>query len=373
MKKVMKTIHKKSKSPASKPENVVLKKPASKIVQGYAALTEATLAKLEGASDDKIQQFLLKLSDKEQMCLWKKFENQRKQDGTDEQYRKVVAGTGMKKKANACLKVYLKTGGNTKDAMFQDLVTKVYGTKSMEEKAAWQPLNYMLTRYGMKELKARVLAGTIECRKNPHDPRFPEFRELLETEARSIVHENSSQVKSSRKAGASEFLALANMKFDEMQSFQFLQEDAEPEDAASMVKSLFGKNRAPQNDPLPLPAKADESSDLNETHDQFFKDLETASALGDSTPMQVAALKLLQVKTLLKSLEEELAELASDKPKVKDTVKKYKGEIKENLQKIAAIEKKVKDKSIKVGVMKKMLLLVAADAKKIKQWIMKMG
>lgn len=54
-------------------------------------------------------------------------------------------------------------------------------------------------------------------------------------------------------------------------------------------------------------------------------------------------------------------------------MKKYKAEIKENLQKIATIEKKIKDKSIKVGVVKKMLLLVAADAKKIKQWILKMG
>ena len=215
---VMKTIQKKSKPTASQPGNAALKKPSSnpssEMVQGYASLTEATLAKLEGASDDKIQQFLVKLSDKEQMCLWKKFENQRKQDGTDDQYRQVVAGTGMKKKANACLKVFLKAGGNTKDAMFQDLVTRVYGTKSMEEKAVWQPLNYMLTRYGLKELKARVLAGTVERRKNPHDPRFPEFRELLETEARSLVHENSSQVKSSRKTGSNEFLAMANMKFD---------------------------------------------------------------------------------------------------------------------------------------------------------------
>ena len=127
----MKTFQKKSKSQAGQPGNVVLKKPTNKTVQGYATLTEATLAKLEGASDNKIQQLLLKLSDKEQMCLWKKFENQRKQDGTDEQYRKVVAGTGTKKKANACLKVFLKTGGNTKDAMFQDLVTRVYGPKSI--------------------------------------------------------------------------------------------------------------------------------------------------------------------------------------------------------------------------------------------------
>ena len=92
MKKVMQTLQKKNKSQASQPAKVVLKKPASKMVQGYATLTEATLAKLEGASDDKIQQFLVKLSDKEQMCLWKKLENQKKQDGTDDQYRKVVAG-----------------------------------------------------------------------------------------------------------------------------------------------------------------------------------------------------------------------------------------------------------------------------------------
>ena len=103
----------------------VVKRPASKASESHVILTEAAIAKLEGASDDKIQEFLVKLSDKEQMSLWKKFEHQRKQDGTDDQYRKAVAGCGMKKKTNHCLKVYLKTGGNTKDVLFQDLVTKV--------------------------------------------------------------------------------------------------------------------------------------------------------------------------------------------------------------------------------------------------------
>lgn len=347
----------------------VMKKPASKANVGYESLTEATLAKLEGASSDKIEEFLVKLSDKEQMCLWKKFEAQRKQDGTDEQYRKAVAGCGMKKKSLNCLKVYLKTGGNTKDALFQDLVTRVYATKDFEEKSVWQPLNYMLQRYGMKELKARVLAGTIECRKNPHDARFPEFRELLESSSRKITHENTSQVKTSKKATSKDFFALANMDLQDMHAIQFAEEEEEPESTDAVVKSFFGK--APSSVGKGLPFKALQEN--NDDDDQFFKDLETASAVEDATPMSVATLKLLQVKTLCQSLQEELTNVGNDNPKHKPTVKNYIAEIKQQLQKMDACEKQIKAKTLKVGVLKKLLIIAAGIAKKTKQWLVKIS
>ena len=368
---------KKSASPAGSntepaQKSKVLKRPASKASEGHAILTQAAIAKLEGASDDKIEEFLVKLSDKEQMSLWKKFEHQRKQDGTDDQYRKAVAGCGMKKKANSCLKVYLKTGGNTKDVLFQDLVTKVYCSKDLEEKTIWQPLNYMLQRYGMKELKARVLAGTIECRKNPHDPRFPEFRELLESSSRKLTHENTTQVKTSRKASSKDFYALANMNMNDMQSIEFVNDAEEPETAESMMKSFFGKGNAAPSKTLPISDKSnkfDEEDD--EEHDGFFKDLETASAIEDATPLSVATLKLLQLKTIFAAMEDELTEVGKLKPNLKDSVKKYKAEIKDQCQKIATCEKQVKTKTMKPGVMKKVVVMAAGMAKKTKQWIMK--
>jgi hypothetical protein len=375
MKAVKKSAMKKpsAKAGSSSTGSNVVKRPATKALDSHVILTEAAIAKLEGASDDKIEEFLVKLSDKEQMSLWKKFEHQRKQDGTDDQYRKAVSGCGMKKKANHCLKVYLKTGGNTKDVLFQDLVTKVYSSTALQEKNTWQPLNYMLQRYGMKELKARVLAGTIDCRQNPHDSRFPEFRELLESSSRNITQENTTQVKGTRKATSQEFFALANMKLDGMQSIDFGSEAEVPDTTESLMKSFLGRNNSSPLPSLPTSGKQPKFDADDEGQDQFFKDLETASAVEDATPMSVATLKLLQLKTIFAAMEDELAELGKMKPQHKEAVKKYKSEIKDQCQKIASCEKQLKAKSIKAGVMKKVVVLAAGIAKKTKQWMLKVG
>lgn len=375
MKAVKKSAMKKpsAKAGSSSTGSNVVKRPATKALDSHVILTEAAIAKLEGASDDKIEEFLVKLSDKEQMSLWKKFEHQRKQDGTDDQYRKAVSGCGMKKKANHCLKVYLKTGGNTKDVLFQDLVTKVYSSTALQEKNTWQPLNYMLQRYGMKELKARVLAGTIDCRQNPHDSRFPEFRELLESSSRNITQENTTQVKGTRKATSQEFFALANMKMDGMQSIDFASEAEVPDTTESLMKSFLGRNNSSPLPSLPTSGKQPKFDADDEGQDQFFKDLETASAVEDATPMSVATLKLLQLKTIFAAMEDELAELGKMKPQHKESVKKYKSEIKDQCQKIASCEKQLKAKSIKAGVMKKVVVLAAGIAKKTKQWMLKVG
>jgi hypothetical protein len=375
MKAVKKSAMKKpsAKAGSSSTGSNVVKRPATKALDSHVILTEAAIAKLEGASDDKIEEFLVKLSDKEQMSLWKKFEHQRKQDGTDDQYRKAVSGCGMKKKANHCLKVYLKTGGNTKDVLFQDLVTKVYSSTALQEKNTWQPLNYMLQRYGMKELKARVLAGTVDCRQNPHDSRFPEFRELLESSSRNITQENTTQVKGTRKATSQEFFALANMKLDGMQSIDFGSEAEVPDTTESLMKSFLGRNNSSPLPSLPTSGKQPKFDADDEGQDQFFKDLETASAVEDATPMSVATLKLLQLKTIFAAMEDELAELGKMKPQHKEAVKKYKSEIKDQCQKIASCEKQLKAKSIKAGVMKKVVVLAAGIAKKTKQWMLKVG
>ena len=375
MKAVKKSAMKKpsAKAGSSSTGSNVVKRPATKALDSHVIFTEAAIAKLEGASDDKIEEFLVKLSDKEQMSLWKKFEHQRKQDGTDDQYRKAVSGCGMKKKANHCLKVYLKTGGNTKDVLFQDLVTKVYSSTALQEKNTWQPLNYMLQRYGMKELKARVLAGTIDCRPNPHDPRFPEFKELLESSSRNITQENTTQVKGTRKATSQEFFALANMKLDGMQSIDFGSEAEVPDTTESLMKSFLGRNNSSPLPSLPTSGKQHKFDADDEGQDQFFKDLETASAVEDATPMSVATLKLLQLKTIFAAMEDELAELGKMKPQHKEAVKKYKSEIKDQCQKIASCEKQLKAKSIKAGVMKKVVVLAAGIAKKTKQWMLKVG
>jgi hypothetical protein len=57
-------------------------------------LTEAALAKLENASDDKVETFLNKLGDKDQQRLWKRFESNRKMENTDDDYKAIASGSG---------------------------------------------------------------------------------------------------------------------------------------------------------------------------------------------------------------------------------------------------------------------------------------
>lgn len=351
----------------------VMKKPSSKATgqQMHSQLTEAALAKLEGASDAKIEEFLLKLSDKEQMSLWKKFEHQRKIDGTDEQYRSAVHGVGMKKKSNTCLKLYLKTGGNTKHHSYQQHVTSVGHTKELEQKDAWQPLNFMIQRYGAQELKARVLAGTIECRKNPVDPRFPEFRDRVESQARKLVKEDRTGVTHGGKVDTKAFHTLANTAPDQLMALTFGDEEAEPETAESLAKSFLGgkSSKCKINVFGSKPSFLDSEDPAEE--DQFFKDLETASAMEDTTPLSVAALKLLQVKTICMSLQEEIKLLMTGNPSFKKTGAGHLKVLKDQVSVLEQSEKKIKAKSIKAGVLKKVLILAAGAAKKIKQSLLK--
>ena len=57
-------------------------------------LNAAALAKLENSSDGKVQSFLDELGDKDQQRLWKRFESNRKIEGTEEEYKTLTGGTG---------------------------------------------------------------------------------------------------------------------------------------------------------------------------------------------------------------------------------------------------------------------------------------
>ena len=102
---------------ASVLKSTIKKRPAG---TGSAAdvLSQAALLRLENASDAKITSFLDELSDKEGQRLWKSFEQCRKSEHSDEQYRAVTSGTGGKRVAKSLLKVYIKSGQTTRSDIF---------------------------------------------------------------------------------------------------------------------------------------------------------------------------------------------------------------------------------------------------------------
>ena len=162
----------------------VIKKPAThkRPATNGSALTELALSKLENASEGRVESFLDGLNGQESQQLWKKFERNRLEEGADnESWRKLTNGPGRNKNSRNLLKVWLQGGLTTNSKIYQESSLRLESTKTRGQAEQWQPLHYILThKYGPKELKARVQAGTIAIRQNPEDPRFPEFQEVTE-------------------------------------------------------------------------------------------------------------------------------------------------------------------------------------------------
>ena len=175
--------------------NNAMKKPAKKEDE-KTALTSFALGKLGGCSDKKVEDFLETLDDKEQMRLWKTFERNRELEGENVPYKKVTSGMGKISKSRQLLKIWIQSGGTTRNALYQEAFMDISSSHEKGRTEIWQPLHYMLNhKFGMKELKARVLSGSIAIRANPKDPRFAEFCEETEFVKKSVCRTNTLHVK----------------------------------------------------------------------------------------------------------------------------------------------------------------------------------
>ena len=225
----------------------VTKKPATNTtgdekVTHSGVVTEVALQRLNGASDAKVQDYLDTLGDAEQQKLWKKFEQSRKEENANDDYKKYTQGTaGGKKVARALLKMWIKGGRSTKTTVYEELTAQVAERTSRGTKEEWQPLHYMLQhRYGPRQLKAMVTAGTVSIRKNPRDPRFPEFLDCSDFTHQSTERLRAKMAQVKGRAEWDDFDSLANLAItDGGQQLKILQpEDASDED---MAKFALGK------------------------------------------------------------------------------------------------------------------------------------
>ena len=96
-------------TPMKKP----MKKPAAanpSKATGLADISQLTLMKLKGKSEEEIKDYISGLENGKQQLLWKKYESMRKMQGTDAEYKAATSGTGQIMKKNKALIVWLKTG-----------------------------------------------------------------------------------------------------------------------------------------------------------------------------------------------------------------------------------------------------------------------
>ena len=210
--------------------DMVKKKPAGQSADDHQVVTEAALLQLDGTSTEKVGEWLDTLKDTEQQKLWKRYENDRLKNGEHEMYKNVTTGTGGKKIARDLLKIWVKSGCNSKAATYQKNITSIASSTKRGTSDMWQPLHYMLNhRYGPKQLKAMVASHAILVRRNPRDPRFPEFLDTTDYMNSSTEQSKVRAATIKDKALWEDFEMLTKME-NTGQQIQFLK--GEPEEAA---------------------------------------------------------------------------------------------------------------------------------------------
>lgn len=217
----MKSIMKKPAAAAVKPVN---KKPATNPAATtktqQTSLTEASLKAIQGASDEKVEQFLNKLSDSEQNLLWKKFEQKRKEQGTDQEYKSNTSGAGAIQKKNNCLKIYLKTGG-TKNSFWRDNMAGLINKDTYTTSETWLTREEALRKWGGAELQARVKAQTMLVRKDPKDDRFCQFQEVKENHDTSVSKYDDARVSGKDSGTAEDLMNMHKLRLQGRNAFSF--------------------------------------------------------------------------------------------------------------------------------------------------------
>lgn len=205
-----------SKKPAA--DASVLKRPAATTKakdtksKDTDVVSQAALLQLKGCSETEVENFVAGLEDKESQRLWKLFEAKRQAEGTDSEYKEATAGAGGRKNSRTLLKIFVKTGCTTKTDTYQKGLSAVSKIVKKGSSKKWKPLYYLLnTYYGPRELKARVLAGTIAVRPSPRDSRFPEFCLEEDFEKEEIEKVSSASYKAKVKADWASFKDLQDL------------------------------------------------------------------------------------------------------------------------------------------------------------------
>ena len=283
------------------PQDVLKRVSGPKCLNDAEVITQAALLQLEDQPVAKIGAWLDGFSDTEQQRLWKKYQANREYEGTDDNYRVLTKGTGGKTLSKALLKVWISSGCTRKGKVYQTHVAKIANITKRGQLDQWQPLAWMSTKYGTRELKARVVAGSIQVRRNPLDPRFPEFLDQSEYLDCATTTEKSKNVSAEGEAAWSDFESLANID-NKGQKIQFL-EGEDKDETPGQIAFGEGKKTTPNSPKLSLdwlglaggePGPAPSASGSQSS--SILKMIDDASFLAASKDISQEKLKLAVLK-----------------------------------------------------------------------------
>ena len=194
------------------------------------------------------------------MCMCKtthwraRFEWNRLHEGKDEEYKKTTQGAGGTAKKNKLLRGWILDKGTCGKHYLSSLTTfQVEKERKVEEQ--WLSQKEATDKYGEKQLKAMIEAGTIRTRRLRHDPRFFEFKAFKETGSTSVKGTKSTTAQSSSSKALDNKALLPFSKllsnFDDLNEDDF--EDPQSGDEghgldADLAKALGVKTiKPPQN------------------------------------------------------------------------------------------------------------------------------
>lgn len=292
---VKKSVKKKAQTDNAADKGQKGKTVTKKLTEGALKAHEALLKK--GATDeDQAMVEFQKLDKNAQQSLWKAFELQRKSAGVNDEYKaQVGTGAGIMAKKNRLLAGFILDKGSC-GSNYKHFMQSIKVVKEDTYQSQWITLEKALQTWGKKELQARVQSGTILMRKNPKDPRFPEFKEEVVSQKVTVARNRELEYGGKGAASSSEMLGFFNTSHEEVTWDAFeMNEDSADDDAEnqnfSKMLGLKSKDKLPKGG-SGLPTKEDP--------------LETMSQVGKDDTKDIILEKAVGIKKALGKMEDKL-------------------------------------------------------------------
>jgi hypothetical protein len=349
---VMKAIQKKSAASAKG----AAAKPKSK------ALTEGNLKKhqdllAKGASNEKdALELFNNLDSNSKQCLWKHFELQRKSMDVDAGFQSVAGkGAGSMGKKMKLMAGFIMDKGNI-GSNYQSFYQSVSVTKSQTYEESWLSMEKALSTWGKNELYERVKSGTIEMRKNPKDPRFPEFREEKVTKKVNVDNTRNLTMGGQSQVGVTDMMAFFNQPGEDMEWDGFALEN---QSSSSKDNPLSGLGKMLGiKDKTPKPQGQDKDKEEMDR-------IETLSCVGKDDGVSMIQGKFVGMKKTLVKYENALQSIPDDKQDEK-TSKQGSAILQALGKSLAALNDGINNKNLKKGHAKTVLATALAVVKKAK-------
>ena len=239
-------------------------------------------------SNTEFEEALQKLPEKQQQCLWKKFEGSRKAARVEEDYKKETTGTGALARKKKLLRSWCLDGCKVSE-MYRSAIAAISLEKQHGVEKEWLSKKRMEDELGPDEMKQRLQAGTLRWRRNPEDGRFFQFQKLSEKEATIVKKQKKAKNEATGSATKKDLVSFESLMLEEVNEDDFVlgAEDEEMSETEGMDKELAKA--------MGIKSKTEdkEKKEKNQNKDKWA----ALSEVGNSTKQGEIEEKLMKFKT----------------------------------------------------------------------------